>query len=189
MYPWQKVATDLIEFDKQNYVLVIDYYSRYIEVVGLQRTTSTAVNHMKSIFARHGLSDIVISDNGRQYASAKFESFSREYKFTHVTSSPMHSSGNGEAERAVRTIQSLLKSAKDPYIGILAIDRPEEDDLVGRHDTLLRIEYKAFFPSDLHQSQQILVMLRVVATIHDYVVCYADAAWCPGYDPVHRLLE
>ena len=119
-YPWQKVATDLFEFNKQNYVLVIDYYSQYIEVARLERTTSTAViNHMKSIFARHGLPDIVISDNGPQYSSAEFESFSREYKFTHVTSNPMHYSGNGEAERAVRTKKSLLRSAKDPYIVML----------------------------------------------------------------------
>ena len=119
-YPWQKVATDLFELNKQNYVLVINYYSRYIEVARLERTTSTAViNHMKSIFAHHGLPEIVISDNGPQYSSAEFESFSREYKFTHVTSNPMHSSGNGKAERAVRTIKSLLRSAKDPYIMML----------------------------------------------------------------------
>ncbi|XP_014676649.1 PREDICTED: uncharacterized protein K02A2.6-like [Priapulus caudatus] len=68
--PWQKVATDLFELKKSKYLLVVDYYSRYIEVSRLESTSSRAViNHMKSIFARHGIAETVISDNGPQYAS------------------------------------------------------------------------------------------------------------------------
>jgi len=42
------------------------------------------------------------------------------YGFAHITSSPGHPSGNGEAERAVRTVKQLLKGAKDPYLALLS---------------------------------------------------------------------
>ena len=47
-YPWQKVATDLMQYKNSMYLLVIDYYSRYIEIAKLTSTTSKdIVNHLK----------------------------------------------------------------------------------------------------------------------------------------------
>ena len=51
--PWQKVASDLFEWKQTVYLLVVDYYSRYIEIARLSRTTTAeVVSHLKSIFAR-----------------------------------------------------------------------------------------------------------------------------------------
>ena len=52
---------------------MIGYYSRYIEIAKLSTTTSSnVISHMKSIFARHGIPDILISNNGSQYAAQEF---------------------------------------------------------------------------------------------------------------------
>jgi len=119
-YPWQKVATDLFQLKNHQYLLVIDYYSRYVEIAKLSSTTSQAIiNHLKSIFSRHGIPERVISDNGPQYASADFANFAREYGFEHVTSSPRYPQANGEAERAVATVKSILEKSKDPYLAML----------------------------------------------------------------------
>ena len=74
--PWQKVAADLLEFKKAQYLVVLDYYSPYIELSKLESTTSAAViNHMKSILARHGVPETLVSDNDSQFASKEFSAF------------------------------------------------------------------------------------------------------------------
>lgn len=119
--PWQRVATDLFKWEANTYLLVIDYFSRYIEIAKLPGETAVEIiRHMKSIFARHGIPELVMSDNGPQFSSAEFSKFAGEYDFVHVTSSPKYPQSNGEAERAVKTIKCLLKKSKDPYMALLA---------------------------------------------------------------------
>ena len=119
--PWQRVATDLFEWQKSTYLLIVDYFSRWIEIARLDQTTATAViQHTSSIFARHGIPEVVISDNGPQYTSDAYSAFSEKYGFRHITSNPYHPQGNGEAERAVQTIKRLLKKSGDPYLALMA---------------------------------------------------------------------
>ena len=50
---WQKVSTDLIELAGQNYLVAMDYYLRFIEILSLVETTSQVVTEkLKSVFAR-----------------------------------------------------------------------------------------------------------------------------------------
>ena len=76
--PWQKVGTDLFEWRKKNYLLIVDYYSRYIEIARLDRTTADEViSRTKSIFASHGIPEIVVSDNGPQFSAAHYSNLLR----------------------------------------------------------------------------------------------------------------
>lgn len=119
--PWQKVASDLFVWKNSHYLLIIDYFSRYIEIAKLNsESAASVIKHMKSIFARHGIPQEVVSDNGPQYSSREFAKFSKEYGFVHRTSSPKYPQSNGEAERGVQTVKSLLKKTEDPYLSLLA---------------------------------------------------------------------
>ena len=73
-------------------------------------TSNDVIIQLKSIFARHGIPQEVCSDNGPQFSSSMFKKFSKEYKFSHITSSPRYPASNGKAERAVRTVKTMLKN-------------------------------------------------------------------------------
>ena len=119
---WQMIGIDLFELDNLNYLIVVDYFSRYIELAAMQKTTKSheVIRALKAIFARHGIPEEVRSDNGPQYVSAEFIHFAKEWSFKHTTSSPCFPQSNGEAEQAVETTESLLKKEKDPSKGLLA---------------------------------------------------------------------
>ena len=76
--PWQKVGTDLFTWNSTKYLLVIDYYSRYIEVA---ETSNDVMIRLKSIFARHGIAQEVLSDNGPQFSSSMFKKFSEVFPY------------------------------------------------------------------------------------------------------------
>ena len=74
--PWSVVYADFCgPFPTGETVLiVIDGYSRYVEVEIMKRTTTTAVvSRLKRIFARHGFPDELTSDNGPPFNAADFD--------------------------------------------------------------------------------------------------------------------
>ena len=79
MAPWQKVATDLFQCNRKDYVLVVDYYSRYFEVAQPYSTKSTTVtNNIKAMFERHGIPLKLMSDGASQYSSSEFADFAEQ---------------------------------------------------------------------------------------------------------------
>ena len=119
--PWQTVGSDLFELNGSSYLLVVDYLSAFVEIAKLNNTSSASiVNNLKSIFARHGIPEIVVTDNGPQYSSQTFTAFADAHGFTHRTSSPIYPQSNGVSERAVKTIKGLLKKSEDQCETLLA---------------------------------------------------------------------
>ena len=119
-YSWSRVAMDLFNLHGKTYLLLVDYHSRWPEIRLLDRLTSTAIIvRLKSIVATHSIPDVVVSDNGPQFASTEFRKFTEEFCFTHTTSSPRYPQANGEAERAVQTVKNLLRKSTDPYVALL----------------------------------------------------------------------
>ena len=95
---------------RSNYILIIDYFSRFIEVIKLKSTTSGAIiEALKSVFSCYGIPEIVMSDKGPQYSSNGFNAFAKKYNFNRVTSSLLFPQSNGQVECAVQTVKKLLK--------------------------------------------------------------------------------
>jgi len=114
------VGTDLFELKGKHYLLVVDYFSRYPEIIKITSTTSAStIVALKAIFSRHGIPEVVRSDNGPQYNSQEFTTFSESYGFKHITSSPLYPQSNGQAERTVQTVKKILRQSEDIYSGLL----------------------------------------------------------------------
>ncbi|KAL9987206.1 hypothetical protein ACROYT_G001477 [Oculina patagonica] len=111
--PWQRIAVDLFDLDKQEYVVMVDNYSKFFEVSYLPNSKSkTVINHIKPQLARYGIPEVIVSDNGPKFNSHEFAKFAKEYSFKHITLSPRYPQSNGLAERAVQKAKNLMKKAK-----------------------------------------------------------------------------
>ena len=120
--PSQKIRTDLFELKGKPYLLCIDCFSRSAEVALLSKSTTApdVITYLKPWFARHGIPDNVVSDNGPQFQASEFAKFANDYGFKHQPSSPKYLQSNGEVERAVKTVKSLLRKSTDPYLALMA---------------------------------------------------------------------
>jgi len=83
-------------------------------------TSATVIAALKSTFSRHGILEIVRSDNGPQYSSREFAKFASSHEFNHITSSPRFPQSNGQVERMVQTVKKTLKKSEDPYTALLS---------------------------------------------------------------------
>ena len=122
--PWVKIGLDLFEIQGRTYLVVIDYYSNFIEIELMQSITSAKViNSLKKQFARFGIPNVMISDGGPQLSSYMFKDFTDKWGITHTFSSPGHQQANGKAESAVKIMKNLLKKTLkeggDPYEALL----------------------------------------------------------------------
>ena len=121
--PWIKIGTDLFEFGRADYLLVVDYYSRFPIIRRIENKTSNCVTkHMKSILYEHGIVETIVSDNGPCYVGKEFQDLCAELEIDHVHSSPNNPTGNGLAEKYVDIVKQRLTKAKqegtDPYRSI-----------------------------------------------------------------------
>ena len=122
--PWQRVAADIFKWGGSEYLVTVDQHSNFFEVDKLNNSTLDAViSSLSSHFARYGIPDTLVSDNGPQFSSNVFRKFSRDWAFTHETISPGNSQANGTVEAAVKIMKHLIwkckASGEDLLLGLL----------------------------------------------------------------------
>ena len=125
--PWQMIAADIMTFKRRGYLMVVDYYSKYVEVPLLpDKTEKLVITALKSIFARHGIPERLIFDNV-PFASRQVHLFSKGWGFKITTSSPEYPQSKGLAERNVQTIKQLMRKChyegSDPYLALLNLPK------------------------------------------------------------------
>ena len=123
--PWTKIGMDIFQLNAQNYLLLVDYTSNYPEIFRLEELSSTyIIQGLKSIFSRHGIPLMIVSDNDPKLVSQEMRQFYNTWGTVLNTSSPYFPQSNGLAERTIQTVKKQLKKAfsigDDPYLALLA---------------------------------------------------------------------
>lgn len=103
--PWLKVGADIFEISGQSFLLVVDYFSKYPEVLNIRdKTAHTVINKMKSVFARVGIPKEIVCDHV-PFASQEMRKFATAWGIKLTHSSPGYAQSNGLAERTVKTVK------------------------------------------------------------------------------------
>ncbi|XP_054830333.1 uncharacterized protein K02A2.6-like [Eublepharis macularius] len=121
--PWSRLHIDFAgPFQGHTFLVVVDSYSKWLEVVPVSAMTSgVVIRALRRLIATHGLPDTIVSDNAAQFTSREFQTFLENNAIRHVTSAPFHPSTNGQAERMVRsTKESLHKLGRGDFSQRLA---------------------------------------------------------------------
>ena len=94
----------------QLFLIVIDAYSKWIEVYPTSSTSATATTEkLRQAFANHGLHEMVVSDNGSGFSGEEFADFMVRNGILHVKTAPSHPSSTGLVERSVRIFKEGTK--------------------------------------------------------------------------------
>ena len=97
-------------------LIVVDSYTKWSEVLRCKRpTTGVAITYLHELFARVGVVDCLVSDNGTQFTSSDFKEFCHTFQIKHITTPPYHPRSNGLAERFVDTLKKALKKASGTH--------------------------------------------------------------------------
>ena len=78
--------------EKPSWLLLITTVGTYITADELQEVsdTSSIIFKLAVLFCLLGVPNSLVSDNGPQFVSEKFQSFLAKWDFRHVTSSPKY---------------------------------------------------------------------------------------------------
>ena len=150
--PWVKVATDLFTLNNRDYIIPVDYYSRFIEIFRLSNMKSSSViAALKHIFSIHGIPKLLFNDNGPQYVSREFRNFSISWDFEHHTSSPEFPQSNGLVEREIQTVKRVIRKAEesneDHYLGLLNFNAIPVKDGLSPAEKMFNIRIRTVLPS------------------------------------------
>ena len=110
--PWQRIHIDFAgPFMGKMFLVIVDAYSRFLEIVPMDRATSTGtIAAMQRVLGIFGLPSHVVSDNGAQFTSEEFKRFLKANGILHTCTAPGHPATNGLAERYVGYFKSKLRA-------------------------------------------------------------------------------
>ena len=121
-HPWHTLGTDLFYYDKMDFLLLVDYFSKFLIVRRILNSTTGAVKkELQDIFTEFENPFMLRSDNGPCYASEEFKFYLQALQIDHVTSSPHYPQSNGlaKAMAAFLTYSHRLLQQINPFIMIL----------------------------------------------------------------------
>ncbi|GFW43672.1 uncharacterized protein K02A2.6 [Trichonephila clavipes] len=110
--PFEKIGVDIMDLGNTSYLVVIDYYSKWIEIAELvNKSTDELIIKLKTIFSRFGVPNMVVSDS-IPFNTYIYKKFANDWDFNYAFISP-HYSSNGMIEKVVEISKSIMKKARE----------------------------------------------------------------------------
>lgn len=81
-------------------------------------TSAETIDVLRTLFARTGLPQKLVSNDGSQFTSEEFQLFTKKNGIKHITSVPFHPATNGLAERFVQTLKQSMKAMGNTKMSI-----------------------------------------------------------------------
>nr|XP_012137589.1 PREDICTED: uncharacterized protein K02A2.6-like [Megachile rotundata] len=112
--PFQRVHIDFAgPFLGHYFFVLVDAYTKWPEIhVGNNINSQVTIEICRKIFAIYGLTQYLVSDNGRAFVSKEFTDFLKVNGITQRLTAPYHPATNGQAERYVQILKNSLKRMK-----------------------------------------------------------------------------
>lgn len=114
--PGDRVHIDHFQFRGADFLVMVDSYSKWIEVFPVRTLTSKeTIEKVCEYKSRFGHISTLVSDNGTAFSSDEFKNFCMNRGTKHLRTAPYSPCSNGAAENAVKTVKSALtKLSSDP---------------------------------------------------------------------------
>lgn len=114
--PMERIHLDFLgPLKGKHFLIITDAYSRWVEVFEMGKMDSfNTIEKLRETFARFGIPELIVTDNGSQFTSSEFQEFCVKNGIKHTTSPPYHPATNGSAENAVKSFKAnVYKALKD----------------------------------------------------------------------------
>ncbi|KAM7283094.1 uncharacterized protein ISCGN_000254 [Ixodes scapularis] len=116
--PWTKLGMDIVgpfecaPRNKRFFITLVDYHSKWLGVMSVHNvTTASVIDFLKFVFAREGLPEEIVTDNGPQFISKEFTEFLKTQGIRHLRTSLYYPQANGQVERFNRVLKSTIQLA------------------------------------------------------------------------------
>ena len=96
-----------------SYLIVVDAHAKWPVVHHMSTATKTkTILVLQSLFAKYGIPEQLVSDNGPQFVSEEFGTFMKQNGVKHIKCSPYQPSSNGQAERFVHMFEQTVQAGE-----------------------------------------------------------------------------
>ena len=113
-HPWDRLHLDFAgPYQGYMWLIVVDACSKWPEIISMTSITAERIiDVLRQLFARFGLPNHIVTDNGPQFATDEFRQFCSNNGIFHTFVAPYNPSSNGQAERFVQTFKSAMQKEK-----------------------------------------------------------------------------
>lgn len=113
---YAKVGTDILDFQGKYFLVIVDYFSHWLEILQLSdKTSRSVINAFQEAFTRFGYPENIVADNN-PFNSFECCNYFKAKDIVLTSSSPHYPRSNGMAEKAVHISKNILRKANEDRV-------------------------------------------------------------------------